>query len=170
MNFVGTSHLGFYYGHENRFFDRTEVNDSVLDFMRRNELEAEDVLRIKDENFDERMSDVDPAAMKREMQSAYYEALGHVEHMGGDFALADRQCIAGSFVESGLFSALMDEEVYKPLSLTDILAAAAEHVDVAAMFSGTRRSGGGGKTTTCPSAPLSWPLPFSSAPLSTVKN
>lgn len=145
VNFVGTSHLGFYYGHENRFFDRTEVNDSVLDFMARNELEAEDVLRIKNENFDERMSDVNPDVMKREMQSAYYEALGHVEHMGGDFALADRQLIAGSFMESGLFSALMDEEVYKPLNLADVFAAAAEHGDVAAMFSGTRRSGGGGK-------------------------
>lgn len=145
VNFVGTSHLGFYYGHENRFFDRTEVNDSVLDFMGRNELEAEDVLRIKDENFDERMSDVDPAAIKREMHSAYYEALGHVEHMGGDFALADRQLIAGSFVESGFFSALMDEESYKPLNLKDIFSAAAEHGDVSAMFSGGRRSVGGGK-------------------------
>lgn len=140
VNFVGTSHLGFYYGHENRFFDRTEVNDAVLDFMGRNELEAEDVLRIKDENFDERMSDVDPAAIQREMQSAYYEALGHVEHMGGDFALADRQLIAGSFVESGLFSAMMDEETYKPLNFTDIFSAAAEHGDVSAMFTGGRRS------------------------------
>ena len=145
VNFVGTSHLGFYYGHENRFFDRTEVNDSVLDFMGRNELEAEDVLRIKDENFDERMSDVDPVAIKREMQSAYYEALGHVEHMGGDFALVDRQLIAGSFVESGLFDALMDEEAYKPLNLTDIFSAAAEHPDASAMFSGGKRSAGRGK-------------------------
>lgn len=152
VNFVGTGHLGFYYGHENRFFDRTEINDSVLDFMNRNELEAEDVLRINDDHFDERMSDVDPATIKREMQSAYYEALGHVEHMGGDFALDDRQLIAGSFVESGLFAALMDEEVYKPLALKDLFAVAAEHGDVTALFAKGNRRGGVGKNYYLPIA------------------
>lgn len=142
VNFIGTGHLGFYYGHENRFFDRTEINDSVLDFMNRNELEAEDVLRINDDHFEERMSDVDPATIKREMQSAYYEALGHVEHMGGDFALEDRQLIAGSFVESGLFAALMDEEVYKPLALKDLFSVAAEHGDVTALFAKGNRTVG----------------------------
>lgn len=154
INFIGTSHLGFYYGHENRYFDRTEINDAVLDFMSRNELEAEDVLRIKDDNYDGRMSDVDRPSLMMDMQSAYYEALGHVEHMGGDFSLTDRQFIAGSFVESNLFEELTDDETYRPLSLSDIFSSAMDHPDATGLFMKNKSSGGFGKNYYIPAAGL----------------
>lgn len=154
INFVGTSHLGFYYGHENRYFDRTEVNDAVLDFMSRNELEAEDVLRIKDDNYDGRMSDVDRPNVMMDMQSAYYEALGHVEHMGGDFSLTDRQFIAGSFVESGLFEEMADEESYRPLLLSDIFSSAMDNPDATALFMRNKGSGGLSRNHYIPAAGL----------------
>ena len=154
INFIGTSHLGFYYGHENRYFDRTEVNDAVLDFMSRNELEAEDVLRIKGDNYDGRISDVDRPSIMMDMQSAYYEALGHVEHMGGDFSLSDRQFIAGSFVESGLFSELMDDETYRPLLLNDIFSAALDHPDATGLFMKNKGSVGLSKNYYIPAGGL----------------
>lgn len=154
INFIGTSHLGFYYGHENRYFDRTEINDAVLDFMSRNELEAEDVLRIKDDNYDGRMSDVDRPNIMMDMQSAYYEALSHVEHMGGDFSLTDRQFIAGSFVESGLFSALMDDETYRPLLLIDIFSSALDNPNATGLFMKNKGPGGLSKNYYIPAAGL----------------
>ncbi|MDY3118049.1 MAG: hypothetical protein SOW18_00750 [Peptoniphilus sp.] len=142
MNFVGTDHVGFYYGHENRYYDRTEANDSVLGFMSRNELMPEEILRIERNEYDGRISDIDRPNLIREMQSAYYEALSRVEHMGSEFSLVDCQLIAGSFVESGLCDKLLDEEVYRPLFLKDLFSLALEHSEDLQLFTKSKGTGG----------------------------
>nr|WP_321138290.1 hypothetical protein [Peptoniphilus sp.] len=134
IGLMSSSHLGFYYANENRYYSRSEDNEAVRELMERYRIEFSHLGRLYKGQYDERLVEIDRDAFQRDLEASFFDALSHIENMGADFALEDRKLLTGSMAESGLYDMLTSSRMYAVLPLRDVFSVAYDNREVLKTF------------------------------------